>query len=285
MTPPDASLPDRTIRLQKFLAQAGHGSRRACEQFILAGRVTIDGRIADQLGVRIDPGQQAVALDGESVRVERKQHFLLNKPRGYLCTNHDPRGRRRVIDLFPTGGPRLFTVGRLDENSQGLLLVTNDGDLAHRLVHPRYQIPRFYRVQVAGKPNREDLATLQEGTHFSEGVFRVHSARHVKTQGNSTFLDLELRQGQNREIRRLLARLGHKVMQLQRTGFGPLRLGRLKTGKFRTLKSQEHKALRDCLSGEPGQESGRRNSRQRSSKVRRSGKGPRARTRSRHRRR
>ncbi len=255
------------VRLQKVLARAGFGSRRGCEQLILAGRVSVDGQKATTLGTRVDSRTQTIVVDGETIRIQRPRHFLLNKPRGYLCTNQDPQGRPRVIDLFPVGGPRLFTVGRLDENSQGLLMVTNDGDLAHRLIHPRYQVPRIYRVQVAGHPTPAGLTAIRRGIHFSDGFFRVHSAKKLKTRGKSAFLDLELRQGQNREIRRLLARVGHKVMSLERISFGPLRLGRLKLGQYRPLRPSEFDALNEYLTDGERRPGGRKKSRRRSGKV------------------
>jgi len=256
-----------TIRLQKVLARAGLGSRRACEALILAGRVRVDGKAADQLGTRVNPATQDIVVDGERITTERAEYYLLNKPRGYLCTNHDPRGRPRVIDLFPGVTTRLFTVGRLDEHSQGLLMVTNDGELAHQLIHPRYQVPRFYRVQVAGVPNRDGLKALRDGLKFSDGYFRVHTARKLQTKGKSTFLLLELRQGRNREIRRMMARIGHKVISLERTAFGPLQLGRLKIGQHRRLRPGELDSLRELVGGEASTQSDRKKSRRRSGKV------------------
>ena len=256
-----------TIRLQKVLARAGLGSRRACEALILAGRVRVDGKAADQLGTRVNPATQDIVVDGERITTERAEYYLLNKPRGYLCTNHDPRGRPRVIDLFPGVTTRLFTVGRLDEHSQGLLMVTNDGELAHQLIHPRYQVPRFYRVQVAGVPNRDGLKALRDGLKFSDGYFRVHTAKKLKTKGKSTFLLLELRQGRNREIRRMMARIGHKVISLERTAFGPLQLGRLKIGQHRRLRPGELDSLRELIGGEASTQSDRKKSRRRSGKV------------------
>jgi 23S rRNA pseudouridine2605 synthase len=256
-----------TIRLQKVLARAGLGSRRACEALILAGRVRVDGKAADQLGTRVNPATQDIVVDGERITTERAEYYLLNKPRGYLCTNHDPRGRPRVIDLFPGVTTRLFTVGRLDEHSQGLLMVTNDGELAHQLIHPRYQVPRFYRVQVAGVPNRDGLKALRDGLKFSDGYFRVHTARKLQTKGKSTFLLLELRQGRNREIRRMMARIGHKVISLERTAFGPLQLGRLKIGQHRRLRPGELDSLRELIGGEASTQSDRKKSRRRSGKV------------------
>lgn len=237
--------PSPGIRLQRFLASAGLGSRRHCEEFIVAGRVAIDGEVVRDLGTRVDPRRQQVRVDGELVRREPARYFLLNKPRGYLCTNSDPAGRPRAIDLLPQERLRLFTVGRLDESSEGLILLTNDGELAHRLAHPRFQVRRTYAVQVAGRPTAETLAALKHGMHFREGRFRVDWIRRVGTRGNSMFLEVGLSHGQNREIRRLFARAGHKVMRLRRIAFGPLTLGRLPEGRFRPLRPAELKALRE----------------------------------------
>ncbi len=234
------------MRLQKFLAAAGFGSRRNCEEYITTGRVEIDGEIATELGIRVFPGQK-IRVDGEAVRLQPKRHYLLNKPPGYLCTHRDPQGRPRAIDLLPQDGVRLFTVGRLDENSHGLLIVTNDGELGNRLAHPRYRVERTYRVQVAGRPTRETLQQLLKGIHFAEGRFRARRIRPVKQQGKSTFLEMTLTEGQNREIRRLFAKVGHKVMDLQRIAFGPVELSGVGPGEYRPLKPRELKALRDLV--------------------------------------
>lgn len=234
------------IRLQKFLASCGLGSRRACEDLITEGRVTIDGEIAT-LGATIDPKSQRVHFDGQHLRPEPRRYYLLNKPRGVLCTNYDSAGRPRVIDLFPEDSPRLFPVGRLDEDSEGLLIVTNDGDFSHLLAHPRHRIYRTYKVQVAGDPDRETLEQLKKGFFFSEGKFKVHDVKPVKRQGQSTFLEVTLTEGQNREIRRLMARIGHKVMTLQRVAFGPIQLGRVKVGKFRMLRNDEIEKLESIV--------------------------------------
>lgn len=238
---------ESSIRLQRFLAQAGFGSRRKCEEYITTGRVTVDGEEVTRLGTTVVPHEQDIRVDGERIKLERRQYYLLNKPTGYLCTHRDPGGRPRAIDLLPANGPRLFTVGRLDENSQGLLLATNDGELANRLAHPRYQVERRYEVQVAGQPTRETLAQLKKGLHFAGGKFRVRGVRRMKTQGKSSFLEIVLTEGQNREIRRMLAKVGHKVMKLKRVGFGPIHLGRLAEGRCRPLKDAELKALRELL--------------------------------------
>lgn len=247
MPPSDLPPPLVRIRLQKYLASCGLGSRRACEQFIVDGRVTVDGQVVNQLGATVDPSREQVALDGEPLRMERKQYFAVNKPRGVVCTHRDPAGRPRVIDLLPAGGPRLFPVGRLDAESEGLILVTNDGDLAQKLAHPKYRIYRKYQVHVAGVPNRPALDRLRQGEHFAEGRFRVHSARILKKQGQSSHLEVVLTEGQNREVRRLFARIGHKVMRLKRVAFGPISLGKLRRGEFRPLTFAELTELHAIL--------------------------------------
>lgn len=237
--------PSESVRLQKLLASAGVDSRRKCEEYIVTGRVTVDGEVVSNLGQKVDPETQDVRLDGERLRPRRKRYFLLNKPAGYLCTNYDPGGRRKAVDLVPAVDTRLFTVGRLDESSEGLLIVTNDGDFAQKLAHPRFQVPRVYRIQVAGVPTQETLSELRKGVYFTEGRFGLKRAKRLKTHGKSAFLEVELTQGHNREIRRLFARFGHKVMWLQRIAFGPLKLGDLPSGRSRPLKPAEVKALTD----------------------------------------
>jgi 23S rRNA pseudouridine2605 synthase len=246
---PDAARPG--IRLQRYLASAGLGSRRHCEEFILAGRVSVDGQVVRDLGTRVEPGAQQVRVDGEFVRREPLRYFLVNKPRGYLTTSFDPAGRPRVIDLVPAGKLRLFAVGRLDEGSEGLILVTNDGEIAHRLAHPRFQVPRTYAVQVAGRPTGDTLDLLKRGIHFHEGRFHVDWIRRAGHKGNSTFLEVGLTHGQNREIRRLFARVGHKVMRLRRISFGPLKLSRLPEGRARPLTDAELRSLRALATGPP----------------------------------
>jgi 23S rRNA pseudouridine2605 synthase len=231
-------------RLNKFLAHAGAGSRRHCEDLILAGRVRIDGRVVRELGTRVDPQQHRVSVDGQPLRSERLVYWLVNKPRGYLCTNHDPAGRPLAIDLVPQVSQRVYTVGRLDEDSEGLLLLTNDGDLANRLMHPRYGVDKTYLVQVVGIPNAEDVKRLLQGVWLSDGHVRARRVKRVKRQGESTWLQIVLNEGKNREIRRMLARLGHKVIRLRRIALGPVQLDRLPSGKARRVSLAELEALR-----------------------------------------
>jgi 23S rRNA pseudouridine2605 synthase len=237
-------------RLNKFLAHAGVGSRRHCEELILRGRVTVGGQVVRELGTKVEP-DAAVCVDGQPLRAERLVYWLVNKPRGYLCTNNDPAGRPRAIDLVPHVGERVYTVGRLDEESEGLLLLTNDGDLANRLMHPRFGVEKTYLVQVAGHPTREDQHKLLEGVYLSDGHVSARRVRRLKDQGESTWLEVVLSEGKNREIRRMLARLGHKVMRLRRIAIGPVRLDRLPPGKARRLKPDELTRLRRATQPRP----------------------------------
>ncbi len=235
-------------RLNKYLAHAGVGSRRYCDSLIAAGRVAVDGRRVSDLGSKIDPDTQKVSVDGQVVRVERAVYWAVNKPMGYLCTNHDPSGRPLAIELIPHVEQRVYTVGRLDEGSEGLLLMTNDGELANALTHPRYGVEKTYVVLVAGKPSREDLQKLLDGVWLSDGKVKAKKVRRMKPQGDSTWLRIVLNEGKNREIRRMLAKLGHKVTRLRRTAIGPVELDRLPKGKARRLSNAEVEELRHAAS-------------------------------------
>ena len=230
-------------RLNKILAHAGAGSRRHCDALIGAGRVTVDGQVVRELGSKVEPDQE-IRVDGRPIHAERHVYWAVNKPRGYLCTNHDPAGRPLAVDLVPHVTQRVYTVGRLDEDCEGLLLLTNDGDLANRLMHPRFGVEKTYQVQVAGHPSREDLAQLLKGVWLSDGHVRAQRVKRLKTHGESTWLRIVLNEGKNREIRRMLARLNHKVLRLRRIAIGPVELDRLKSGKTRRLSLQELEALR-----------------------------------------
>lgn len=230
-------------RLNKYLAHAGIGSRRHCEALIRANRVSIDGRVVKELATFVAPGQK-VAVDGELIHEENHVYWLVNKPRGYLCTNHDPSRRPLAIDLVPQISQRVYTVGRLDEDSEGLLLLTNNGELAHRLMHPRFGIEKTYLVQVAGNPTPEDLHRLLEGVRLSDGQVKARNVKRLRRQGQSTWLRIVLAEGKNREIRRMLAKLNHKVVRLKRIAIGPLDIGNLRTGKSRPLMPQELKNVK-----------------------------------------
>jgi 23S rRNA pseudouridine2605 synthase len=231
-------------RLQKVLAAAGLGSRRQCEELITAGRVEVDRHVVAELGTRVDPTQQQIRVDGVPLVLTKLVYYAVNKPVGVLCTNRDPSGRPRVVDLVPERRARLFTIGRLDLHSDGLILVTNDGELANRLTHPRYGVGKTYRVVVAGRPTREILAKLLAGVHLAEGLARAERVDIKSLRKDSTLLEMVLREGKNREIRRVLARVGHKVERLTRIAVGPVRLGDLPTGACRRLSREEVAALR-----------------------------------------
>jgi 23S rRNA pseudouridine2605 synthase len=235
------------LRLNKFLAHAGVGSRRHCDDLIAAGRVKIDGEIVRELGTRIDPAAHQVFVDDHPVRTERHVYWAVHKPRGYLCTNHDPAGRPLALDLVPHVDQRVYTVGRLDEDSEGLLLLTNDGDLAQQLMHPRYGVEKTYEVLVAGSPSPAELRQLTAGVWLAEGRVKARYVRRFKRQGDSTWLKIVLSEGKNREIRRMLAKQNHKVMRLRRVAIGPVRLDRLPKGKSRKLALAEIEALRTAV--------------------------------------
>lgn len=238
-------------RLQKLLAAAGFGSRRQCEELITTGRVEVDGQMVTALGTRVDPSRQEVRVDGEPLKKQRLAYYAVHKPPGVVSTNRDPSGRPRVIDLVDAGDERLFAVGRLDLNSDGLILVTNDGELANRLTHPRYGVPKTYRALVAGRPTPEVLGRLRRGIHLAEGMARVDEIHVRSHHGDSTVLEVVLREGKNREIRRVLARVGHKVMRLTRLAVGPVRLGNLPSGASRALRREEVDALYRLRQGKP----------------------------------
>ncbi len=238
------------IRLNKFLAHAGAGSRRHCDNLVAAGRVSIDGHVVRELGLQVDPEKHEVSVDGQPVQAERSVYWVMNKPRGYLCTNHDPAGRPRAVDLVQHVAQRVYTVGRLDESSEGLLLLTNDGELAYRLMHPRFGVEKTYDVLVFGSPSKEDQQQLLKGVWLSDGHVHARRVKRLKARGESTWLRIVLAEGKNREIRRLLARLGHKVLRLKRIAIGPIRLGTLKSGKTRKLDHDELEQLRAAATRE-----------------------------------
>jgi 23S rRNA pseudouridine2605 synthase len=243
-------------RLQKVLARAGVASRRAAEELIVAGRVSVNGRIVTELGTRVVPGQDVIAVDGERLPMvaEELVYVMLNKPRGVLSAVEDARGRRTVTDLVNIEA-RLFPVGRLDLDSEGLVLLTNDGDLAHQMTHPRYRHEKEYEVLVEGYPSDPTLIKWRRGSVLLDGVpaapCRVERLRIEKgaCQGkDGTWLRVIVHEGRKRQIRRVAAALGHPVYQLIRTRIGSLKLGRLRVGAWRHLTQTEVNALRASAS-------------------------------------
>ena len=230
----------RGIRLQKFLAQAGVASRRNSEELIVGGRVSINGRIATELGVRVDPRKDDVRVDGKRIRPAKSQWYALNKPRGFMSTRSDPEGRRTLYELVPSPMHRLFHVGRLDFDSEGLVLLTNDGDTAHRLLHPRYGVDREYDVELKEQIDDTALEQLRRGVQLDDGRARAHT---VRRKGGRRVV-LTLREGRKREVRRMFAELGYDVIRLRRVRYGPIRLGDLPAGEWRELDERELDALR-----------------------------------------
>lgn len=229
-------------RLQRFLASAGFGSRRQCEELIEAGRVEVDGQTVTKLGTTVDSSAQKIRVDGVLLKKQKPVYYAVNKPVGVVTTNRDPQGRPRVVDLVPPD-ERVFPVGRLDRSSEGLILLTNDGELAQRLTHPKFGVRKVYRVTVAGKVETETMRQMRKGIHIAEGFVQVEGAKLLKSRSRSTELEIVLREGKNREIRRILARLGHKVQSLRRIAVGPLRLGDIPPGAYRVVTSKEVEKL------------------------------------------
>jgi 23S rRNA pseudouridine2605 synthase len=232
------------IRLQKVLAAAGVGSRRACEEMIAAGRVSIDGETVQEQGVRVDPEQVVVRVDGLRITTSSNAvHLALNKPRGMVTSMTDPEGRPTVGDLLVGRKERLFHVGRLDADTEGLLLLTNDGELAHRLTHPSYKVPKTYLAEVIGPIARDVGKQLREGIDLDDGPAKVDAFRLVDSHANRVLVEIVLHEGRKHIVRRLLSAVGHPVQQLVRTSVGPVHLGDQRAGKMRALTPQELGAL------------------------------------------
>lgn len=231
-------------RLQKILARAGVAARRKCEEYITAGRVSVDGKVVRELGAKADASKNIVCCDGERVKAEPQLYFLMNKPRNVVCSNAPEGGRTRVIDLIPGVEQRLFTVGRLDVDSEGLIIVTNDGELANRLAHPRYETEKVYQVEIDGVLTPADIAKLRKGVHLAEGVVRFEqvSSKHVGRE--RSLVKVVIRQGLNREIRRAFAATGHRVRRLRRVAIGRISDADLRPGAYRKLSEKELAMLR-----------------------------------------
>ncbi|MHB8761402.1 MAG: pseudouridine synthase [Coriobacteriia bacterium] len=253
--PSDASEeePGRTAtpeRLQKFLARAGAASRRAAEGMILAGRVRVNGTVVTTLGEKVVAGRDEVAVDGTVVRPPSELwYLLLNKPAGVVTTLHDPQGRPTVARYVPAGAPRLFPVGRLDHATTGLLLLTNDGEFAHLMMHPRHHVPKVYRAEVDGVPDDEDIRRLREGIGFDDGRTAPAEAAVVERRDGWAVVEITLREGRKRQVRRMLSAVGHPVRTLTRTAYGTVTIGQLPEGSVRALRDGEVHALRRAAQG------------------------------------
>lgn len=239
-----------TERLQKLLAAAGVASRRHSEDLIRAGRVRVDGEVITELGSRADPERQRIDVDGRSLRfATRHTYVLLHKPEGFVTTADDPEGRPTVFDLLPAG-PRLFSVGRLDRDSEGLLLLTDDGDLAHRVTHPRFGLEKEYHVWTDA-PVAQQLHALAGGVLLEDGKTAPARVAVVSRGRDGVVLSLTLHEGRNRQVRRMLAAVSLPVYRLRRVGIGPLQLGRLAAGEWRPLSPEEVACVQDALAS-PG---------------------------------
>jgi 23S rRNA pseudouridine2605 synthase len=243
------------IRLQKILSQAGVASRRAAEKLIADGRVTVNGRTILEMGVKADPAADDIRVDGRRIRAaERLRYILLNKPKGYVTTRSDPQRRRTVMDLLSGVREYVYPVGRLDYDSEGLLLLTNDGDLAARLTHPRHGVERTYEARVAGTPDDDALTRLRKGIPLDG--HRTQPATVVlvppRRRDEDAVLLLTIREGRNRQVRRMCEAVGHPVQTLRRTRVGPITDRRLKPGDWRELKEDEVAALKKAAAKPPG---------------------------------
>jgi 23S rRNA pseudouridine2605 synthase len=238
------------VRLQKVLAAAGVASRRACEIMISEGRVEVNGRLVVEQGTRVDPERDVIRVDGSRIPPPRRhQDLVLNTPPGVVSTLADPEGRRTLAEFLP-GRERLVHVGRLDTDSEGLLILTNDGEFAHRLAHPSYEVPKTYLAEVAGVVNQATLRRLRGGISLDDGPVRPTGVTLVSTGTDRSLIKITLHEGRNHIVRRTMEAVGHPVRRLSRTGIGPVRLGNLKVGEVRDLTRDELGGLLDLTSQE-----------------------------------
>jgi 23S rRNA pseudouridine2605 synthase len=242
------------VRLQKFLANAGVSSRRKAEELIAHGRVKVNGQVVTELGTKVDDAKDTVTVSGKSIKAAEPVWIALHKPRGYVSTRNDPEGRPTVYDLLPPALHGLFYVGRLDLDSEGLLLLTNDGDTANRLLHPRYEVARVYEVLVRGQVKPDKIEMLLQGVELEDGIATADSVNVLGVVRNEMRMRLVLREGRKREVRRMLWAVGHKVLRLKRISYGPIKLDRLPEGKWRKLTDAELLML-------PGAKTGRASAR------------------------
>ncbi|MEO8291815.1 MAG: pseudouridine synthase [Actinomycetota bacterium] len=236
-------------RLQRALARAGHGSRRSSEELIAAGRVTVNGRVAT-LGDKVDTARDTVTVDGATLNLDPSmRYFALHKPVGVVTTMADPQGRQDLRGFLPAEGPRVFPVGRLDRDSEGLLLLTNDGELANRLLHPSFGVEKEYLAEVEGTPSDRQLARVRRGVDLEDGPARALAARAVAASGGRGAVRLVMAEGRKREVRRLLAAVGLPVTRLIRLRVGPVVLGGLAPGALRELDPDEVRGLSEAATG------------------------------------
>lgn len=235
------------IRLQKVLAQAGIASRRAAEDLIFRGRVEVNGEVVTEQGRRVDPTTDVIRVDGARIPPQRQTRYLvLNKPRGVLSAMDDPHGRRTLAEFVPAG-ERLFHVGRLDAETEGLLLLTNDGEFSQRMMHPSFEVAKTYLAEVSGLVTPATLKQLRTGIVLDDGPIQVDRAQLVQRAGDRSLVRVELHSGRNRIVRRMFDAVGHPVRKLSRVAIGPVRLGELRSGQVRELTGEELGALLDLV--------------------------------------
>jgi 23S rRNA pseudouridine2605 synthase len=236
------------VRLQKVLARAGVASRRASEDLIARGRVEVNGQVVTEFGTRVDPVRDVIRVDGARIPPEHRNAYLvLNKPRGILSAMADDRGRQTLADLVPRRSERLFHVGRLDADTEGLILLTNDGEFAQRMSHPSHEVRKTYIAVVQGSLDHRTLARLRRGITLEDGPIVPDKVRIVARETRQTMVEITLHSGRNRIVRRIFDELGHPVLRLSRTAIGPVRLGNLKSGEHRDLTREELGALLDAV--------------------------------------
>lgn len=238
-------------RLQKVLAHAGVASRRKCEEWIQQGRVSVNGRIVTKLGVKVDPNKDIIEVDGRVIRSEQKVYILFHKPKGVITSVHDPKGRRTVIDFFRNKlQERIYPVGRLDYDTEGLLLLTNDGEFANALMHPRHRIPKTYHATLNGIPHGSVLEKLQRGIKLDDGITAPAEVEYfdVFPEQNKSIISITIYEGRNRQVRRMFEAVSFPVQRLQRVGVAFLTLEGVSRGKFRHLSKQEVERLRALAS-------------------------------------
>lgn len=242
------------MRLQKFLARAGVASRRGSEDLMTAGRVQVNGVVVAELGAKVDPATDEVTVDGATVHLaDEPVYIALHKPRGFVTTMSDPQGRPTVANLVPTSRyPGLFPVGRLDFDTTGLLLFTTDGEIAHRLLHPKHKIAKTYRARVDGVPDAVDIKVLSDGVDLDDGRTAPARVRAVESDQGRAVMEMTITEGRKRQVKRMFSAVGHPVLELHRTRFGPLALGPLPEGQWRLLSPEEIAALRRASGTEVG---------------------------------
>ncbi|MFW5998125.1 MAG: pseudouridine synthase [Halanaerobiaceae bacterium] len=234
-------------RLQKYMAHAGVASRRKSEEIIAEGRVEVNGRVVTEMGTKINPEKDEIKVDGKVINKEKVVYILLNKPEGFVTTVDDPQGRKTVLDLINDIPQRIYPVGRLDRDTSGLLLLTNDGELTYKLTHPSYEINKRYMVVVSGSVSKKDLNKLEQGIELDDGLTAPAQVKLINKNNKTTIFSLTIHEGRNRQIRRMCYKIGHEVKELTRVAIGFLTINNLKTGNYRHLSENEVRKLKNMV--------------------------------------